>query len=164
MATFSFDIVSEINKAEMNNVFMSVEKEIANRFDFRGTPAAIEWLDDKEGFKIIGSNDWQIESIIDLVRKKMASREQSVKALDLSKPINTSNMKATKEIPFVLGLDQDKAKTITKLIRDKLPKLKTQIQGETVRVSGSSKDELQTAMQTIRTSDFDFPISFNNFR
>jgi len=164
MATFSFDIVSEYDKAEMNNVFAAVEKEIANRFDFRGTPAAIDWLEGKAGFKIIGSNDWQVESIIDIVRKKLVSREQSIKTLDLSKTVNTSNMKATKEIPFVSGLDQDKAKLITKLLRDKLPKLKSQIQGESVRASSNSKDELQTAMQIVRSADLDFPVNFENYR
>ena len=164
MTTFSFDIVSEINKAEMNNVFLSVEKEIANRFDFRGTPAAIDWLNNKNGIKVIGSNYWQVEAIIDIIRKKLALREQSIKSLDLTKTINTSNMKATKELPFVSGLDQDKAKTITKLIRDKLPKLKPIIQGESVRVSGNSKDDLQSAMQLIKSNDFDFPVNFNNFR
>lgn len=164
MATFSFDIVSDYDKAEMNNVFAAVEKEISNRFDFKGTPAAIDWLESKSGFKIIGSNDWQIESIIDIVRKKLASREQSIKTMDLSKLVTTSNLKATKEIPFVSGLDQDKAKQITKLIRDKLPKIKAQIQGEAVRVISGSKDDLQTAMQTVRSSDFDFPINFENYR
>lgn len=164
MATFSFDIVSEYDKAEMNNVFAAVEKEIANRFDFRGTPAAIDWLEGKSGFKIIGSNDWQIDSIIDIVRKKLASREQSIKTLDLSKVITAGNLKATKEIPFVSGLDQDKAKQVTKLLRDKLPKIKAQIQGETVRVSSGSKDELQSAMQAVRSADLDFPINFENYR
>ena len=164
MATFSFDIVSDYDKAEMNNVFAAVEKEIANRFDFRGTPAAIDWLEGKSGFKIIGSNDWQIDSIIDIVRKKLASREQSIKTLDLSKVITAGNLKATKEIPFVSGLDQDKAKQVTKLLRDKLPKIKAQIQGETVRVSSGSKDELQSAMQAVRSADLEFPINFENYR
>ncbi len=164
MSTFSFDIVSEYDKAEMNNVFAAVEKEIANRFDFRGTPAAIDWLEGKSGFKIIGSNDWQIDSIIDIVRKKLASREQSIKTLDLSKVITAGNLKATKEIPFVSGLDQDKAKQVTKLLRDKLPKIKAQIQGETVRVSSGSKDELQSAMQAVRSADLEFPINFENYR
>lgn len=164
MATFSFDIVSEINKAEMNNVFLAVEKEISNRFDFRGTPASIEWLENKNGFKVTGSNDWQIEAIIDIIRKKLASREQSIKAINLNESINTSNMKATKELPFVSGLDQDKSKMITKIIRDKLPKIKTQIQGESIRVSSDSKDNLQQSMQLIRSSDLDFPVNFNNFR
>ena len=164
MATFSFDTVSEYDKAEMNNVFAAVQKEISNRYDFKGTPAEIDWVDDKAGFKIIGANEWQIESIIDIIRKKLASREQSSKSLDLSKEIITSNLKATKQIPFMAGLDQDKAKQITKLLREKLPKVKPQIQGETVRVVSGSKDELQSAMQLIRSADFDFPVGFNNFR
>jgi uncharacterized protein YajQ (UPF0234 family) len=164
MATFSFDTVSEYDKAEMNNVFALSQKEIANRYDFKGTPAEIEWLGDKSGFKVIGANDWQIDSIIDIIRKKLASRDQSSKVLDLIKTIITSNLKATKEIPFIAGLDQDKAKQITKLLRDNLPKIKTQIQGETVRVIGTSKDDLQTAMQLIKSQDFDFPVTFNNYR
>jgi len=164
MATFSFDTVSEYDKAEMNNVFALAQKEISNRYDFKGTPAEIDWLDDKSGFKVIGANEWQIESIIDIIRKKLASRNQSSKVLDLSKEIITSNLKATKLISFIAGLDQDKAKQITKLLRDTLPKVKPQIQGETVRVVSASKDELQSAMRLIQSHDFDFPISFNNYR
>ena len=164
MATFSFDIVSEYDKAEMNNVFAMAQKEIANRYDFKGTPAEIDWLGDKTGFKIIGANDWQIDSILDIIRKKLASREQSSKVLDLSKSIATSNLKATKEVPFIAGLDQDKAKQITKLIREEFPKIKPQIQGDAVRVVGSSKDDLQSVMHLIQTHDFDFPVTFNNYR
>lgn len=164
MATFSFDIVSEYNKAEMNNVFLAVQKEITNRYDFKGTPAEIDWLSDKNGFKVTGAGDWQIESIIDIIRKKLAKRDESSKSLDLTKNIVTSNLKSAKEIPFVDGLDQEKAKKITKVIRDSLPKLKPLIQGDTVRVSGPSKNDLQSAMQLVRESDFDFPVVFNNFR
>ena len=148
----------------MNNVLALTQKEISNRYDFKGTPAEIDWLGDKTGFKIIGSNEWQIESIVDIVRKKLASRNQSSKVLDLSKTIATSNMKATQEVPFIAGLDQDKAKQITKLLRDELPKAKTQIQGESVRVTSGSKDDLQQAMRLIESHDLDFPIAFNNFR
>lgn len=164
MTTFSFDIVSEYDKAEMNNVFAMAQKEIDNRYDFKGTPATIEWLGDKIGFKVIGANEWQIEGIIDIVRKKLASREQSSKVLDLSKQITTSNLKATQEIPFIAGLDQDKAKQITKLIRDEYPKVKTQIQGQTVRVTDNSKDNLQKVMQLLRAADLNYPISFINYR
>ena len=164
MATFSFDITSEYDKAEMNNVFAGTQKEIIGRYDFKNTPAEIDWLDNKTGFKVTGANDWQIESIIDIIRKKLSSRELSSKVLDLSKTIVTSNLKATQEVPFVAGLDQDKAKKITKLLRDELPKIKTQIQGEEVRVSGGSKDDLQAAMQLVRRADFDFPVAFTNFR
>lgn len=164
MATYSFDIVSEYDKAEMNNVFALTQKEISNRYDFKGTPAEIDWLGDKTGFKIIGANEWQIDSIIDIIRKKLASREQSSKTLDLSKTVVISNLKATKEVPFIAGLDQDKAKQITKLIREEFPKTKPQIQGDTVRVVGNNKDDLQSVMHLVYVHDFDFPITFNNYR
>jgi hypothetical protein len=164
MATFSFDIVSEYDKAEMNNVFALTQKEISNRYDFKGTPAEIDWLGDKVGFKVIGSNEWQIDSIVDIIRKKLAQRGQSSKVLDLSKNIATSNLKATKEIPFIAGLDQEKAKLITKLIRDELPKIKPQIQGESVRVVSNSKDDLQSAMKLVSNLELDFPVSFTNYR
>lgn len=164
MATFSFDIVSEYDKAEMNNVFAQVQKEITGRYDFKNTPAEIDWMPDKVGFKLTGANDWQIESIIDIIRKKLSARELSSKVLDLSKPIVTSNLKATQEVTFVAGLDQDKAKKITKMIREDLPKVKTQIQGEAVRATAGSKDDLQTAMRLINAADFDFPVAFNNYR
>ncbi len=164
MANFSFDIVSEYDKAEINNVFAQVEREIDNRYDFKGTPAGIEWLGDKIGLKIIGAGDWQIEAVIDIVRKKLASRNQSSKVLDLSNSINESNMKATQEVPFKEGLDQEKSKQITKLLREKFPKVKTQIQGEAVRVTSSSKDDLQGVMELIRAQDFDFVTNFTNYR
>jgi uncharacterized protein YajQ (UPF0234 family) len=165
MAQFSFDAVSEYDKAEMNNVFDQVQRELANRYDFKGTPAAIEWLNgDKTGMKITGSGDWQIDSILDIVRKKLAARGQSQKVLDISQGLVEANMKATKEVPFVRGLSQDKAKKITSLIRDKFPKVKTSIQGETVRVTSGKKDELQAVMQLLRAQDFDFSLSFTNYR
>ncbi len=165
MATFSFDIVSDYDKAELNNVFDQTQRELANRYDFKGTPAAVEWLnDDKSGLKIIGSSDWQIDAILDIVRKKLAARNQSQKILDTSKEPATSNLKTTKEVPFKKGLDQEKAKKITALIREKYPKVKPQIQGDEVRVSASSKDDLQGVMQILREADFDFPLQFTNYR
>ncbi len=165
MANFSFDVVSEYDKAEMNNVFDQVQREISSRYDFKGTPAAIEWLSgDKNGFKLTGNGDWQIEAILDIVRKKLAAREQSQKVLDTSHEVVASNMKASQDIIFKQGLDQEKAKQITKLIRDELPKVKTQIQGDAVRVTSNSKDNLQDVMQLLRAQDFDFPLTFDNFR
>jgi cyclic-di-GMP-binding protein len=165
MANFSFDIVSDYDKAEMNNVFDQAQRELDSRYDFKGTPAAIEWLDgDKTGIKVIGSGDWQIEAILDIVRKKLASRNQSQKTLDTSKELVTSNLKTTQEVPFKKGLDQEKAKKITALIREQYPKVKTQIQGEEVRVTSSSKDDLQAVMQLLKSKDFDFPLSFTNYR
>lgn len=165
MANFSFDIVSDFDKAEMNNVFDQAQREIDNRYDFKGTPALIEWLDsDKNGLKITGNGDWQIDAILDIVRKKLATRGQSQKLLDNSKESITSNLKTTKDVLFKKGLDQEKAKKITSLIRDSAPKVKTQIQGDEIRVSSTSKNDLQAVMQLLNSNDFDFPVSFTNYR
>src|SRR5581483_9590564 len=165
MAQFSFDIVSEYDKAEMNNVFDQVKREIDNRYDFKNTPAALEWLNnDKTGFKVTGNGDWQIDAILDIIRKKLAVRGQSQKVLDTSKESSTNNMRTTKEVSFQHGLDQDKAKKITSLIREQFPKVKPTIQGDAVRVASTSKDDLQGVMQLLRGHEFDFPLSFTNYR
>ena len=164
MATFSFDIVSDYDKAEMNNVFAAVERELASRYDFKGTPAAIEWLNNKSGFKITGAGAWQCDTILDIVRKKLLSRDQSSKVLDTSKEPVESNMKATLEVPFKQGLSQDNTKKITRQLKEEAPKVKTQIQGDAIRVTSSSKDELQTVITLLRGSDFDFPLQFINYR
>jgi uncharacterized protein YajQ (UPF0234 family) len=165
MANFSFDIVSEYDKAEVNNVFDQTIREIQSRYDFKGTPAELEWLNsDKSGLKVTGNGDWQIDAILDIVRKKLATRGQSQKVLDTSKEATTSNLKTTKEVPFKQGLDQEKAKQITKLLRDEYPKVKAQIQGDAVRVTSNSKDDLQGVIQLLKGKDFDFPLSFTNYR
>lgn len=164
MPSFSFDIVSEIDKAEMNNVFTQAEKEIATRYDFRGTSAAIEWLDDKKGFKLTGDSEWQVEAVLDIVRKKLAAREQSSKVLDLSKEKVVANLRTTWEIPFKAGLAQDIAKRIAADIRAEVPKAKPQIQGETVRVTSASKDELQKVILLVKAKEYDIPLQFVNYR
>lgn len=162
--TFSFDIVSDYDKAEMNNVFDQSCREIDARYDFKNTPAKLEWLGDKEGFKITGNSDFQIESILEIVRKKLATRGISQKVLDISKESHTNNFQTTKEVPFIKGLSQEKAKKITSLLRESLPKVKAQIQGEEVRVMSPKKDELQQAMQLLKQAELDFPLDYTNFR
>lgn len=164
MANFSFDIVSDYDKAELNNVYDQAQRELDSRYDFKNTPAAIEWMDDKTGLKITGNGDWQIDAIIDIIRKKLGARNQSQKLLDISKEPVVANLKTTKEVPFKKGLDHDKAKKITAIIRDNYPKVKPQIQGDEIRVTASSKDDLQGVMALLRNQDFDYPLQFQNFR
>ncbi len=165
MANFSFDIVSDYDKAEMNNVFEQTRKELASRYDLKGTQADLDWLDsDKTGLKITGDNDYHIDAILEIVRKKLAIRGQSQKVLDVTREATVSNLKTTKEVPFRKGLSSENAKKITNLIRTNYPKVKSQIQGEEVRITSSKKDELQAVMQLIRSQDFDFPVEFTNFR
>ena len=164
MPQFSFDIESTYDKAEMNNVEQLVTREIANRYDFKGTPAAIEWFTDKKGFKVIGSNEWQLDAVVDMIGKQLAKRGMTSKVLDLSGRVTEANLRAWKDVPFKDGLSQDDAKKLTKILKESHPKVKTQIQGASVRVTSNSKDELRAVMQTIRASDPDFPIVFTNYR
>ncbi len=164
MASFSFDIVSEVDKTEMNNVFMQSEKELSTRYDFRGTAAGIDWLEDKKGFKLTGDNEWQVDAVLDIIRKKLAARDQSSKVLDLTKDKVAANLKTTWEIPFKDGLPQDMAKKIAADVRSELPKTKPQIQGDAVRVTSASKDELQKVMAYLRGKDYDIPLQFVNYR
>ena len=93
MAQFSFDIVSDYDVAEMNNVFDQTQRELTNRYDFKGTPAAIEWINsEKTGFKLTGDSQYQLEAIIEIVRKKLATRNQSQRVLDVSQEPTTSNL------------------------------------------------------------------------
>jgi len=165
MANFSFDIVSEVDKAELNNVYDQVKREIASRYDFKNTAAEIDWLNEQRtGFKIIGDSDYQIDAILDVVRKKLSQREQSQKVIDASGNRVTTNLKTTLEVPFKAGLDQTKTKFLSALIRENLPKLKSVIQGETLRVSGPSKNDLQAAINLIREQELDYPVQFTNYR
>lgn len=165
MAQFSFDIVSDYDKAEMNNVFDQIQRELVNRYDFKGTSAEVEWLNsERTGFKIMGDSQYQLDAIIEIIRKKLAARGQSQNVIDVSQEPMTTNLKMHWEVPFQKGLDHEKAKTITKLIRDEHPKAKTQIQGEEVRVTSQKKDELQAVMQLLKKQDYSFPLSFTNFR
>lgn len=164
MASFSFDVVSEYDKAEINNVFMQANREITNRYDFKNTPAELDWLGDKTGFTITGNSDMQIEAITDIIRRALINRGQSTKVLDLSHDAVTTNLKTVKEVPFVAGLDTEKAKQVSKLIRDVFPKVKPLIQGEVVRVTSASKNDLQQVMQHLQSADLEFPLSFTNYR
>lgn len=164
MAQFSFDIESSYDKVEMNNVEQMVKREIENRYDFKGTAADIEWLADKKGFKVSGDNTWQLETVIDMIGKQLAKRDMTSKVLDLSGKVTEANMRAWQDVPFKDGLKQEDAKKITKLLKESHPKVKSQIQGDVVRVTSNSKDELQSVITTLRQADFDFPLSFGNYR
>lgn len=164
-STFSFDIESDYDKGELINVVDQTQREIGNRYDLKGTSAGVEWMDsERKALKVTGDNEFHIDSILDILRKKLATRGQSQKVLDTSSDATTSNMVITKKVGLKSGLDQEKAKKITSLIRDNHPKAKTQIQGEVVRVTSPKKDELQAIMQLLNAQDFDFPLLFTNYR
>ncbi len=165
MASFSFDVVSDYNQAEMNNAIDQVKREIANRYDFKGTKASVEFSDsNKTGLTIIGDNNYHIDTLLDMVRKKLAARGIDQTVLNTESTPVLTNLKVTKSVTFKKGLDQSKAKQISNLIRQNYPKAKTQIQGDSVRVSSAKKDELQNVIQLLKQQEFDFPLDFINYR
>jgi cyclic-di-GMP-binding protein len=163
--TFSFDIVSDYNLADVINAVDQAQRELGTRYDLKGTSAALEFRDsDKTGLKVTGDSQYRIDAILEIVRKKFGLRGVSQKVLDTSKEPTVSNLKTTLDVPFKKGLDQDKAKKVTALLREHFPKVKAQIQGTEVRVFSPKKDELQAVMQLLQQQDFDFPLDFTNYR
>lgn len=162
MPQFSFDIVSDYDIAEVTNAIDQAAREIAQRYDLKGTPANVELADEKTSVLIKGE-DFQLDVVLEIVRNKFAKRDVNQNTLDVSARREEGNPWRWK-LALQKGLDQEKAKKITKLIRDKYPKIKTQIQGQEIRVTSTSKDDLQNVMKLLRTQDFNFPLSFTNFR
>lgn len=162
--SFSFDITSDYNHAELDHAIDQARRELKNRYDFKGTVANLEYTDDKAGLKLEGESDYQLDALIDMVRGKLAKRNLSQKILDVSHPREQAGMVMRQVVPFVRGLDQEKGKRLSKLIRDSFPKAKPQIQGDSLRVSSASKDELQAIMQLVREADLSYPTQFENFR
>ena len=161
----SFDIVSDYDIAKVTNAVESSQREMNSRYDFKGTKANLEFTDgNKQGVTITGDNQFQLDSILDILRKKLATSEVSQKILDTSKEPVSGSMQLRWELTFIKGLDQEKAKKVTKLIRDNFPKVKPQIQGEEIRVSSPKRDELQGVIQLLKNTDFDFPLEFTNYR
>jgi uncharacterized protein YajQ (UPF0234 family) len=161
---FSFDVVSDFDAGEMTNAVDQAQRELGQRYDFRGTAAKLEFAEGKSGVQVEGDSRNQIDAIIDVLQSKLIRRGISVKVLDLSSEAVESGVIVKRTVAFKKGLDQDKAKKLSKLIREAFPKAKTQIQGDTVRVSSTSKDDLQGIMALLKAQELDFPLDFQNYR
>lgn len=161
---FSFDVVSDYDVAEMTNGVDQAQRELGTRYDFKGTSAKIEFAEGKAGVLIEGDTKYQLDAILDMLQGKLIKRGVSLKVLDTSSEPVQGGKEMRWTINFKKGLDQDKAKQITKVIREDYPKAKAQIQGDSVRVSSASKDDLQGVMTSLRSKDFDFPLDFQNYR
>lgn len=164
MPNFSFDIESTYDSGEMNNVYDQVQRELGARYDLKGTHAQLEWIDDKKALKLYGDNQYHLDAILEMLRKKAASRGLSQKVFDVSREPETTNLRMIWVVPLKNGLKTEDSKKITSFLKVHLPKLKTQIQGDGIRVMGPKKDELQAAMKLISNQDFNFPVVFTNFR
>ncbi len=158
----SFDTVCEPNLVEVKNAVENAAKEIATRFDFKGTSAAIE-LKDKE-ITLIGDADFQLVQINDLLTAKLTKRSVDVRFMDAGDVQKMGGDKVKQVIKVREGIAQEDSKKIQRLIKDSKIKVQGSIQGEAVRVSGTKRDDLQAAMALIKKEMADIPLSFNNFR
>ena len=158
----SFDTVCEANLVEVRNAVDNTAKEITTRFDFKGTPAAIE-VKDKE-ITLIGNADFQLTQIEDILRNKLTKRSVDVRFLDMGDVQKTGGDKVQQVIKVRNGIETEVGKKIQRVLKDSKLKVQAAIQGEAVRVSGAKRDDLQAAMALIRKELDDLPVSFNNFR
>jgi uncharacterized protein YajQ (UPF0234 family) len=158
----SFDAVCEPNMVDVKNAVENAAKEIGNRFDFKGTSASIE-LKEKE-ITLFGDADFQLNQVYDILVAKMAKRNVDVRFLDKGDVQKIGGDKVKQPVTVRSGIDSDLAKKIQKLIKESKLKVQAQIQGESVRVQGTKRDDLQAAIALIRKEVTDVPLSFNNFR
>ena len=158
----SFDVVSEVNQVEVRNALDQANKEISTRYDFKGSDARIEHKD-KE-LTLYADDDFKLKQVTDVLLGKLTKRGVDVRALEFGNVAKISGDKVKQVVTIRVGIEQELAKKLTKLIRDEFPKVKSQIQGDAVRVSGGKKDELQGAIALIKKSITDFPVQFGNFR
>ena len=158
----SFDTVCEADLVEVKNAIDNTAKEIGTRFDFKGTSAAIE-LKDKD-ITLIGDSDFQLQQIDDILRNKLAKRNVDVRFLDKGDVQKMGGDKVKQVVKVRNGIASEDAKKIQRIIKDSKLKVQAAIQGESVRVTGAKRDDLQAAMALIRKDIPDLPLSFDNFR
>ena len=158
----SFDTVLEADLVKVKNAVENTAKEIATRFDFKGTAAAIE-LKEKE-ITLIGDSDFQIDQITDILRNKMTKSGVDIRFLDSGKVEKIGGDKVKQITKVRNGIETEQAKKISQLIKGSKVKVQASIQGDAVRVTGAKRDDLQAAMAMIKADLPDMPLSFNNFR
>jgi len=157
----SFDIVSEVNTHELNNAVDQANREIGNRFDFKGTNAKV--VLNNEIVIMEAQVEFQIKQIYDVLTQKMAKRGIDLACVERGK-LSEGNNRATQELIINQGIDFDSGKKITKAIKEQKFKVQAQIQGEKVRVTGKKRDDLQTVMQFLKELSLGIPLQFDNFR
>jgi uncharacterized protein YajQ (UPF0234 family) len=163
MADNSFDIVSKLDQQEIDNAINQTSKELAQRFDFKGTDSEIERKGDK-AVELSASTEDRVKAALDVFKEKLVKRGVSLKCVEAADPRPSGK---TYKISCTLkeGINQEQAKKLGKLIRDEGPKsVKAQIQGEELRVSSKSRDDLQETMALVKEADLDFAVQFTNFR
>ncbi|RBQ21797.1 YajQ family cyclic di-GMP-binding protein [Spongiactinospora rosea] len=162
MADSSFDIVSKIDRQEVDNALNQTVKEVGHRFDFKGTGASISWSG--KDIEVKANSEERAGAVLDVFKEKLIKRGLSLKILDTGEP-KLSGKEYRLVVGLKEGIDQDSAKKISKIIRDEGPRgVKAQIQGEELRVSSKKKDELQDVISLLKGKDLDIALQFTNYR
>ncbi|MEV4415408.1 YajQ family cyclic di-GMP-binding protein [Catellatospora sp. NPDC049609] len=159
----SFDIVSKVDRQEVDNALHQAEKEMGTRFDFRDTGASITWAGE-EGVTLQANTEDRVRAALDVFKEKLIKRNISLKSLDAGEP-KASGKTYKIDCKIIQGIDQEKAKAISKAIRDEGPKgVQAQIQGDQLRVTGKKKDDLQEVIAFLKAGDFGVALQFTNYR
>ena len=158
----SFDVVSEFDVQELRNALDQVRREVAQRYDFKGATVQLEQGADE--LTLLTDDDFRASAIKDLIESKAVRRNLSLKIFDWGKVEEAGGNKVRQRIGLRKGLPEDLARKLTKLIRDEFPKVKSQVQGDAVRVSAKSKDDLQKVIVRLRELDETVPLQFQNYR
>jgi hypothetical protein len=157
----SFDVVSEIDFHELTNAVDQANRELAQRFDFKGTPARFELLETT--VTMIAEAEFQLRQMLDILKLRIAKRGIDLTALDVQDP-QVNLAKATQPVVLKHGIDAEAGRKVTRLIKDSKLKVQAQLQGDKVRVTGKKRDDLQEAIAYLRKADVGVPLQFNNFR
>ncbi|MBX7149406.1 YajQ family cyclic di-GMP-binding protein [bacterium] len=160
----SFDISSEVNLQEIDNAVNQTVKEILARYDFKGSKSTIEFDKTKKIIKYLAEDDYKMGAIYDMLQSKVHKRGISLKSLKKGDITDAGGQMKRCEITLVMGIETEKAKEITKIIKESKLKVQAQIQDEKVRVTGKKRDDLQDVMALLRGKEFDIPLQFGNFR
>ena len=158
----SFDIVSKVELQEVHNAVHQAEKEIEQRFDFKNSKSSISL--DGEKITLVSDDDFKLQNVRDILESKLVKRGISLKALEYGKILPAAGDTVKQEVKLVQGIDQDRAKQINKLIKDSKLKVNSSIQGDQLRVSGKSKDDLQAVIALLKQADLDIELQFTNYR
>jgi hypothetical protein len=158
----SFDVVSDFDEQELRNALDQVRREVGQRYDFKGV--TVELTQAKDELVLVTDDEYRAAAVKDLIASKAIRRNLSLKIFDWGKVEPAGGNKVRQEIKLRRGLTEEIAKRLTKLIRDEFPKVKSQIQGDAVRVSAKSKDELQRVITRLRELDEPVPLQFQNYR
>ena len=160
----SFDIVSEVNQVEVHNAVDQCNKEVSNRFDFKGSDARVEINEKEKKLAVFADDDFKLGQVRDVLTGKLAKRGIDIRCLQLGRSEKISGNKVKQEITIRVGVEQELGKKIVKLVKDGKLKVQAGIQGDAVRISGAKKDLLQETITLVRKSITDFPLQFKNFR